>query len=685
MKIPIQLRKQDSGGGLIIALFVIAVLAPIVAITLDFTTSQGLLARRGRDLQTTEAAAEAAMEVAFSKWKSWVKTNGGRIPLVANCAPTSTTNPVGINAALVQTYLNASQKFDGVTVTSLAIDPVDATEAPISGTLTDSDQKAAMRSMVPLDKFPRRIGRTYTYRVTATTTKAARGPNGAVTSTLTRYFRKSDATLWQAMMWFEGDLELFPSPEMTLFGWTHTNSNLYLAHANNTNNLRMKSDVSFQGSTTTINKGANSTLQDGNGLIYGVSYLQQFNEPGWADWKAPVWEGGGYDAQVSKVDRLDPLPVRREEAVNTTDADTNNDSLREIIERPTDTDANGKRTAADDNANFKDRRFYTMADIKIIINRTAAVADRVKILDKDDNRMTNQMATDIATLALAQNATTGLPSTKTLYDYREAGNITSSSASAAYAAQGDVTATNIDISKLTTILNNNLTTYANGVIYYKDETPNGTAGVSNKRAARLLKGGTLPSNGMTFVTEDGVYVQGDFNTGTTYNATTGATVTQPNSNSAGGNPLLNTVTGYTAKPCAVCADAVTFLSNSWSDAYSHSTATSGRVGSATTYNTAFMSGYIPTNTAYPTGSNVRSGGAINFPRVMENWNASALTYHGSMVQIFNSTVFTTPWVPSVYGAATRRWYFQTSFIDSPPPGPLEFTLYDRGRFSRSAL
>ena len=88
------------------------------------------------------------------------------------------------------------------------------------------------------------------------------------------------------MMWFEGDLELFPSPDMTLFGWTHTNSNLYITHANNANNLHMKSDVSFQGSTSTINKGANSVVQDGNGLIYGVSYLQELNESQWSSWKA---------------------------------------------------------------------------------------------------------------------------------------------------------------------------------------------------------------------------------------------------------------------------------------------------------------------------------------------------------------------------------------------------------------
>ncbi len=71
--------------------------------------------------------------------------------------------------------------------------------------------------------------------------------------------------------------------------------------------------------------------------------------------------------------------------------------------------------------------------------------------------------------------------------------------------------TNIDVSKLTPILNNpsNASYYTNGVIYFKDETPANTVGVNNTKAVRLQKGGSLPNTGMTIVTEDGLYVQGD--------------------------------------------------------------------------------------------------------------------------------------------------------------------------------
>jgi hypothetical protein len=193
---------------------------------------------------------------------------------------------------------------------------------------------------------------------------------------------------------------------------------------------------------------------------------------------------------------------------------------------------------------------------------------------------------------------------------------------------------------------------------------------------------------MTVVTEDGLYVQGDYNTGTTYDAS-GNPVMTPGSNQAAGDPLDNVVSGYSLKSAALCADAVTFLSNSWQDSYTYQTPTSSRVGSATTFNTAFLSGHVPTNSAYGTatddGTLNRSGGGINFPRVLENWNGTALTYHGSMVQLFDSKVFKTPWVPYIYGAAKRPWAFETRFLNDPPPGPLEFTEYSRGRFFRPLM
>ena len=61
------------------------------------------------------------------------------------------------------------------------------------------------------------------------------------------------------------------------------------------------------------------------------------------------------------------------------------------------------------------------------------------------------------------------------------------------------------------------------------------------------------------------------------------------------------------------ADAVNILSNSWVDTNPNNSAASN-----TTVNTAIVSGIVPSTNCY------YSGGAENFPRFLENWDAQDL-------------------------------------------------------------
>ena len=65
------------------------------------------------------------------------------------------------------------------------------------------------------------IATTYTYRARATVVKLASDPTFTVT--VSRYFQQADASLFQAMLFFQNDLELHPGPNMTLYGLVHTN------------------------------------------------------------------------------------------------------------------------------------------------------------------------------------------------------------------------------------------------------------------------------------------------------------------------------------------------------------------------------------------------------------------------------------------------------------------------------
>src|SRR6187402_1898399 len=110
----------------------------------------------------------------------------------------------------------------------------------------------------------------------------------------------------------------------------------------------------------------------------------------------------------------------------------------------------------------------------------------------------------------------------------------------------------IDIAKVNTAMQPGgpLAGKINGVIYASAGTASSTA----RRGVRLKNGGVIPPGGLTIVSDNPCYIQGDYNTGTNGGI-------QPNSNQPGGDPAKNTIPGYQKQSCAVVADAVMILSN----------------------------------------------------------------------------------------------------------------------------
>ena len=198
-----------------------------------------------------------------------------------------------------------------------------------------------------------------------------------------------------------------------------------------------------------------------------------------------------------------------------------------------------------------------------------------------------------------------------------------------------------------------------------------------RRSVRLINGDVLPgvldkgtpenTKGFTVATENGIYVKGN------YNATginTVGTPTQP----ADYIPF----DASSHVPASVVADAVSILSNSWTDANSFRSpfADSGRVATETTVRFAMLTGDAKSsyeNTPNQGDSDQRlSGGVHNFKRFLENWNGVRLNYCGSLINLFNShnsngTYKNSGWVRD---PPTRNWVFDTSFLDPTrlPPG-----------------
>jgi hypothetical protein len=292
-------------------------------------------------------------------------------------------------------------------------------------------------------------------------------------------------------------------------------------------------------------------------------------------------------------------------------------------------------------------RFQTQADIVVTIDASNTV------------KVYNRSGTDITGNSKGVAVKNAITTNQTITDNREG----------ATTGNGSIRLASLDVGALTNAIASGTLGTFNGIVYIVDTSadPNG---VTAKRAIRLKNGGALPNGGLTVVSGNPVYVQGDFNTGSVASAVPGATPTiQPLSNS--GTPTQPTVSGYNRKPAAIVADAVNVLSNSWNDALSGSTP----VASPTTVNAAIVSGNVPTGNGY------YSGGVENFPRFLENWSNKNFTYYGSMIQLYKSQQAIGRWgSANVYSPPKRAWYFDTNFVATPPPGLLASFNYRRSRW-----
>lgn len=197
-----------------------------------------------------------------------------------------------------------------------------------------------------------------------------------------------------------------------------------------------------------------------------------------------------------------------------------------------------------------------------------------------------------------------------------------------------------------------------------------------RRGVRLTNGTRLPGNydsanptltrGFTVASENGVYVRGN------YNATGVSSYGSP-------TPSADYLPQNTSDhiPASIAADAVTILSNSWSDSASfrYPFSRGNRATSETTVRFGVISGDTMTSlngTPNQGGGDTRmNGGVHNFPRFLETWG-NRLNYSGSLINLFNSRNSNGAFkcCDKVYSPPTRNWVFDATFrdINRLPPG-----------------
>ncbi len=220
---------------------------------------------------------------------------------------------------------------------------------------------------------------------------------------------------------------------------------------------------------------------------------------------------------------------------------------------------------------------------------------------------------------------------------------------------------------------------------------NGTAGNLPPLAAAqatTCSGGT--AGGFTVVSENPVYVQGDYNASVTNGFTD--------------------VSGQCHVPASVMGDAVTLLSDSWQpgaqSGYSsgdfnsfqyptYPNCNNQRCATTTYYRMAVMGGKTipfpqPSWGANDTGTD---GGVHNFLRYLEDWSNSgvSLNYLGSLASFYYSRqatgIYKYNFNNVVYQPPTRNYTFDTDFqnINKLPPGTPRFTDVNALSYYQSVL
>ncbi len=600
-------KRRKNASAMITTLVVIVVLSALIGVALRVTSTVGKISDSSRDLAGLRFEAEGALEVAYGIWLTAANAKYG--PPAASDLPArvrgpTPTSPPTFNYA----YYN--------TAGNLQINCTDSYGAPLSS-------GSGIPTAVPvyLSAYPGWQGLDYSYTCSVRLTSNNIGGK-PVNYGATRSIEYVDVPLFQAMAFFQDDIELYKPASMVIQGLVHTNGDAYVS-VQSPNTLTFQSDLSYVGNyytTTLYPTGAAAwSSPSSGGAMTGPTYTT------------------GQSSQVHQVDAMEPLGTDPASVFNATNP--NADSMRFLIEPP--------NAGYTDPAALSGRRLYNKAGIIITVSGTS-------------KSITTQNG---VSLTAAQTTTLlGALSQQTIYDAREAKYIG---------------VTSLNIATANPVLNAATGFPLNGVLYIYDTGDTS----SSEKAIRLQNGTVLPTNGLTIASENAVYIQGDYNVGSESSYASVPTNAASTSQTTSTSP---TVSGYTRVSAAVMGDAVTVLSNSWKDSNS-ALSLSNRVAQDTTVNTAIVSGNVPSGFTNPNTGQVYgySGGFNNFPRFMEDWSGQAFCYYGSMVQMFTSNQFTGQWdTGSIYAPPSRFWNFDNNFITKSPPGSLDVVSWTRGALTR---
>jgi hypothetical protein len=624
--------RQDRASTLVSVLIVMAMIAIYVGAAYSFTLNLRRNVERSTQHRHAVAVADGALQFAFGHWRQHCRAVGDGVPTTAELAaiplPTVELFPSLTDRVteFTATRLPVASDFNAPTVSNYAVTALAANwaaaEAPVrTYGRTREDYSVHYRATV---------------QVTLPVSSSRQQP---LTAKLSQVFRKRSESPWDYAFFYTDYLDIHAGGPMTVRGPSHTMGTAYLGRAS----LTFTDQFSF---------GARLSMRPtGTG--------KHPTDPGAVDGSPPTFPSGKPPRQDTGKTPFGIEPFR----FSTGDGNPDNDSYREIVERRA-----GPVTSDPFSENGRLLRLYDRADVRILVDN----ANVVTIRNRDDQVLSpTSTGTDFDIYEVFSAA---LTTNQNIRDNRESTTL-------------DVRLISLDIGVLNSALrpaggpNNGVWAGRlhgkglNQLIYVSDISFDRAA--SRLRAIRLRNGASLPPGGLGIATDNPLYIQGDYNTGRIVG-------NEPPSNKViGRDPLRSTVESYEWQPSVVFADAVSLLSNSWTDAASYNIL-STRIPTNTTYNTSMVTGVRLIESA----ESAYSGGIENFPRFLEHWNNTfVVTTFGTMVQLFRSQQANRTWAHGSprYTSPIREFNFDERFSTALPPGSFQLITYDRFAWSLNSF
>ncbi|MEY2508167.1 MAG: hypothetical protein QOH01_2496 [Verrucomicrobiota bacterium] len=650
------MKKQtlaEQGSTLVVTVSVVATILVLLGSAVSYTSQMSRNSQRSRKTALAMEIADGHLETLFTNWRNisrlqvmqaikkkisvsatalptqYFFTSGDSVYPGYNPGPTPNPDPTTIGltgpppliALPSKTLFPTEPDYTVGQYRIQAVDPMITLDASENSTLTPAATPPAA-----FGPNTSTVNGQYSYYYLASVDVTVPTLAGNVTAKVRRVFEKKFDEPFTFAMFFMDDLELWPANALTITGPVHTNGTLYIGTSNFTAPAAsaLNSSNWWQGSPTS------------GKVTFATSYV---NGPSPQDTIHSSSSATSPNFPTNQPPMTQPPHLPYGWNLNLDASTSNNENYHELIERP------DPAATTDPIASI---RFYNQADYHVLIDNSTP-PDNIKIYDKANSLMPKNTGDGKVINEALTNG--GVIDQAVIQDVRESGPVL-------------VTTVNVgDISSKSTL----------GMIYISDttagtpanKTVNGVYYTTTKRGIRIRNGAVIsPSVGLTFVSENPVYIQGDFNTGGT----------PPTNSAVNVSPL---VSGYTWKPVAVVADAINVLSNAWND----TTATGSRVASNTTINAALIAGNVPSNGTY------YSGGGENFVRLLENWGGKSFTFYGSMIQLWQSKQATGPWTgdPAVYTSpTTNKWFYDIHFAGDPNNPPSNSNPLPPGNFQLAA-